>query len=142
MRVVLDTSVIVSGLISPHGAPAQIIARWLDDDFTLLYTPAMLAELEDVLNCAWLHERLVHVPNRIPDFLLAVRVLGELVKGYVNVAGQARDPFDEMFLACAALGQADYVVSVDKDLLALRRYGETEIVTPAEFLTAWEVGGR
>lgn len=138
MRVILDTSVVVSGMISPHGPPAQIIARWLDDDFVLIYTPAMLAELEDVLNRAWLHKRLVHVPERIPDFLFAVRMLGELVKGYVNVAGQVRDPFDEMFLACAVLGKADYIISGDKDLLSLGAYRGTRIVTPAEFLTVLE----
>jgi tRNA (cmo5U34)-methyltransferase len=47
----------VSGLISPHAPPAQIIARWLEGDFTLLYTPAMLEELEDVLNRARLKTR-------------------------------------------------------------------------------------
>ncbi len=138
MRVILDTSVVVSGMISPHGPPAQIIARWLDDDFVLIYTPAMLVELEDVLNRAWLHKRLVHVPERIPDFLLAVKVLGKLVRGYVNVAGQVRDPFDEMFLACAVLGKADYIISGDKDLLSLGAYRGTRIVTPAEFLTVLE----
>jgi putative PIN family toxin of toxin-antitoxin system len=134
MRAILDTSVIVSGLLSPHGAPAQIIARWRDGDFILLYTPAMYEELEDVLSRAWLVERLANVPNHIPDYLEAVVVLGELVLGYVNVAGQVRDPFDEMFLACARLGQADYIVSVDKDLLSLGQYEGTQIVTPTRFL--------
>jgi len=136
MRVVLDTSVVVSGLISPHGAPAQIIARWRDGDFVLLYTPAMYEELEDVLGRVWLVERLAHVPNRVPDYLEAVTLLGELVVGYVNVAGQVRDPFDEMFLACAQLGGADTIVSVDKDLLSLREYQGVPIVTPAQFLSA------
>jgi putative PIN family toxin of toxin-antitoxin system len=138
MRVILDTSVIVSGLLSPHGAPAQIIARWRDGDFTLLYTPAMYEELEDVLNRAWLVERLASAPNRIADYLEAVTGLGELVLGYVNVAGQVRDPFDEMFLACARLGQANYLVSVDKDLLSLGQYEGTQIVTPAQFLAVLE----
>ncbi len=136
MRVVLDTSVIVSGLLSPHGTPAKVIARWLNGDFTLLYTPAMYEELEDVLNRAWLVERLASVPNRIVDYLEAVAVLGELVMGYVNVVGQVRDPFDEMFLACARLGQADYIVSVDKDLLSLGDYEGAQIVTPAQLLAA------
>lgn len=134
MRAILDTSVIVSGLISPHGSPSQLIARWRDGAFVLLYSPPMLAELEDVLNRAWLTERLATAPNRIPDFLEAVTILGELVVGYFNVAGQVRDPFDEMFLACARLGQADYIVSVDKDLLSLGEYASTKIVAPAQFL--------
>jgi uncharacterized protein len=134
MRVILDTSVIVSGLLSPHGTPAQLIVRWLAGDFTLIYSQPMLAELEDVLNRAWLKERLAYVPNRIPDFLEAVTIWGEQAHGYINVTGTVRDPFDEMFLACAALGGANYLVSVDKDLLTLATYKQTVILTPAQFL--------
>lgn len=134
MRVVVDTSVIVSGLISAKGSPALIISRWIQGEFTLLYSPAMLAELEDVLNRAWLTERLAATPNRVPDFLRTVRMMGELVGGYAQVGGVVRDPFDEMFLACALLGRADYLVTVDKDLLVLRQYGQTHIMNPGEFL--------
>ena len=134
MRTIIDTSVIVSGMISPHGSPSQVLKHWLAKDFVLLYTTAIRKEWEDVLYRAWLTERLAHVPNRIPDFLAAIDILGELIKGYVNIAGAVRDPFDEMFLACAILGKADYLVSVDKVLLSLERYRETAIVTPAQFL--------
>lgn len=134
MRVVLDTNVLVSGLISPHGPPAQITAHWLEGDFTLLYMPAMLEELEDVLNRAWLKARLADAPGRIADLLEAVTVLGEPVTGYVNVAGAIADPFDEMFLACAVLGETDYVVTGDKELLELAEFGKAVIVSPARFL--------
>jgi hypothetical protein len=134
MRVVLDTNVLVSGLISPHGPPAQIISHWLGGDFTLLYMPAMLEELEDVLKRSWLKAWLAKAPDRIPDLLEAVTVLGRLVVGYVNVVGAVSDPFDEMFLACAALGEADYLVTGDKEVLALAEFGKTEMVPPARFL--------
>lgn len=134
MRVILDTSVIVSGLISRKGPPAQLIDHWMAGVFTLLYTPAMFAELEDVLNRAWLHERLIYAPKRIPEFLEAVKIIGEQVQGHINVAGQVRDPFDEMFLVCAALGEADYLVSGDKDLLTLHQFQGAQIVTPGQML--------
>jgi putative PIN family toxin of toxin-antitoxin system len=134
MRLVLDTSVVVSGLISAKGSPAFIISQWISGAFTMLYSQAMLAELEDVLHRTWLTERLATTPDRVPDFLSAVVVLGELVSGYINVGGAVRDPFDEMFLACAVLGHADYLVTVDKDLLVLRQYEQTHILNPAEFL--------
>lgn len=138
MRAVLDTSVVVSGLISPHGNPAQVIVRWLAGDFTLLYTRDILTELEDVLNRAWLKERLAAVPNRASDFLEAIALLGEPEMGYANVEGLVRDPFDEMFLACALLGNADFLVSVDKDLLSLEAFKGIQIVRPAHFLRAPE----
>ena len=134
MKVILDTSVIVSGMISAKGPPAKIITHWLNNEFILLYTKAMLAELEDVLNRAWLHERLSHIPDHIPEFLEAVKLLGQPVKGYVNTAGLIRDPFDEMFLTCAILGDADFLVSGDKDLLTLGNIQQTIILTPAQFL--------
>ena len=134
MRVVLDTNVLGSGLISPHGPPAQIISHWLGGDFTLLYMLAMLEELEDVLKRTWLKARLAQEPDRITDLLEAVTVLGTLVVGYVNVAGAVSDPFDEMFLACAVLGEADYLVTGDKEVLALTEFGKTKMVTPVRFL--------
>lgn len=134
MRVVLDTNVLVSGLISPHDPPAQNIVHWLEGVFTLLYSPAILEEPEDVLNRDWLKDRLTETPDRIADLLEAVTVFGELVVGYVNVAGAIVDPFDEMFLACAMLDEADYLVTGDKVILALNMFGKTEIVSPARFL--------
>ena len=142
MRVVLDTNVLVSGLISPHGAPAQIISRWIAGDFLLLYMPAMLEELEDVLNRFWLKARLAQTPRRIPNLLKAVTALGTLVVGYINVTGEVADPFDEMFLACAALGQAHYLVTGDKELLALTEFGNTEIAAPARFLHILDEGSE
>jgi len=56
------------------------------------------------------------------------------VYGYVDVNGLVRDPFDEMFLACAVLGKADSLVSGDKDLLSVGNCQGTKIIPPAEFL--------
>lgn len=134
MRVVLDTSVIVSGLISPLGSPAQVIALWLEGKFTLLYTKEMMAELEDVLNRAWLKEQLSATPDQIPNFLESIRGLGEPVLGYANVEGLVRDPYDEMFLACAFLGKADFLVSLDNDLLSLTSFRGTKILRPGPFI--------
>ena len=134
MRVILDTSIIVSGLITPYGTASEVIDRWIDGEFTLLYSPAIMDELSDVLDRTWLKERLATVPNRIPEFLTTIAVLGEPVTGYSNVQGHIRDPFDEMFLACARLGGADVIVSRDKDLLSLKEFETTVILRPKEFL--------
>jgi uncharacterized protein len=138
MRVVIDTNVLMSGLISPKGPPAQIVRAWLDGAFLLLYTPAMLAEWEDVLARAWLAERLQRAPARGAALLAALVQFGEVVLGYLNVAGAVRDPFDEMFLACAGLGHADYLVTGDKALLMLGSYQTTQIVTPAQFMQRFQ----
>jgi hypothetical protein len=46
------------------------------------------------------------------------------------VAGAVSNPFDEMFLASAVLGEADYLVTGDKEVLALAEFGKAEIVPP------------
>ncbi len=134
MRIVLDTSVIVSGLLSPHASPAQIVAAWREGRFVLLYNQEIYAEYADVLQRSWIHERLRGAPNRVADFLEAVRILGEEVVGFVSVHGEIRDPFDEMFLRCAQLGKADYLVSADKDLLSLGAFKNTLILSPGDFV--------
>ncbi len=135
MRAVIDASVLVSGQISPHGAPAQVLARWLEGRFALLYSPSIYAEYEDVLHRTWLHDRFAGVPSPVEPYLEAIRELGQLVTGHLDVAGAVRDPFDEAFLACAVLGRAHYLVTVDRDLLVLAAFADTRIVTPAQFLT-------
>ncbi len=49
MRVVLDTNVIVSALLSPEGKPAFIVGMALNEIIRMHYTVSMIAEYEDVL---------------------------------------------------------------------------------------------
>jgi predicted nucleic acid-binding protein len=52
----------------------------------------------------------------------------------VPISGIVRDPEDDMIVACAATVAADFIVTRDKDLLALRTYGACRMVTPRELL--------
>ena len=58
------------------------------------------------------------------------------------VAGVVRDPNDDMVIACALAGGADYVVTRDKDLLSLGAYGGIRMVTPRQFLDLLAGSGR
>lgn len=51
----------------------------------------------------------------------------------------SRDPKDDVFLACAAFSDSDYLVSGDLDLLDLQTHGRTRIIRPAEFLSILEL---
>ncbi len=55
------------------------------------------------------------------------------IRGTVKVC---RDPNDDMFLECASLAKAGWLIAGDKDLLTLGTYKETRIVTPSEYLRA------
>ncbi len=59
--------------------------------------------------------------------------IGELVRDLPLIAGVVRDPGDDMILACALKGQADSIVTRDKDLLSLDGYQGAAIITPEDF---------
>jgi len=57
-----------------------------------------------------------------------------LTPGELAVEAVADDPADDLVLACALEGNADFIISGDKHLLNLRNYQGIKMVTPAEFL--------
>lgn len=71
--------------------------------------------------------------QRAISALEAILTRGIRVKIRGTVQGR-RDPYDDMFLECAKLAQADLLIAGDKDLLTLGAYKETRIITPSEYL--------
>ena len=135
LRVVLDTNIVVSSLLSSKGAPARIMDAWRAMRFLLVVCPAILQEIRATL----------HYPRIQRKYGLSVEVIDELmalfardalvVPGNVCVAcGIPADPKDEMFLACAVEGQADLIVSGDRHLLSLGAYRGVPIVTAQRLL--------
>lgn len=127
-RVVLDTNVVVSGLLG--GTATEVIRRWRAGSFDLILSEEIMTEYEDVLNR--------------PKFNLPVWVIEELL-GYIRARAEwieprggietvARDPSDDKFLEAAVTGQADWLVSGDYDLLDMEEYEGIAIIPPHEFL--------
>jgi hypothetical protein len=134
MRLILDTNVLLSALLSPRGAPAKLLAAWERQLFTLVISDELLAELRAVLRRPFFQARL-----RESDVELFIANLHDLALNYRKppLSGLARDAKDSFLLALAAASEAHFLVTGDKPLLALRRHGGTRIVTPAamvEFL--------
>ena len=92
MRVVLDPNVLIAALLSPSGAPAQIISRWLGGGFELVVSKALLSELTEI------DDRLVlrSLPDlHAEDFALLLRRYGvELVVEKVENERQVVDILD------------------------------------------------
>lgn len=138
IRAVVDTNTLVSGLISPLGAPAQIIHRWQRGDFLLLTAPALLAELRRVLEYPRVTERLGWSSEERTQFLRDFETLALVTPGLLSLPGVTRDLKDDPVVACAVEGEAEFIVSGDQDLLALGTYKGVRVVTPHEFLTLLE----
>lgn len=136
MRVVLDTNVLISGLLFPGGPPWRMVDAWRGGAFDLLLSDFVI----DELNRVWSHlgPRLKRPPADLSDFLDVLVLRGELVHlDETTLASAAatglRDPNDVPILATLLCGGADWLVTGDKDLLELT--GAYPILTPAAFVT-------
>ena len=131
-RVVLDTNVVLSALIFAGGRLAALRGAWQMGRCTPLASAATVAELMRVL--------------AYPKFKLADDEQEQLLADYLPychsvriparlpVLPRCRDPKDQMFLELAACAKADFLVSGDKDLLALAPAFKRSIVSADVFL--------
>jgi hypothetical protein len=134
MRLILDTNILLSALLSPLGAPAKLLDAWERKVFTLVTSEALIAEFRDVASRPFFRARLRSsavelLAAGLQDFSFHCR---DLPSGTV-----APDPKDSYLLAMAQASQADYLVTGDKELLSLKKHKSTRIITPAamvEFL--------
>jgi putative PIN family toxin of toxin-antitoxin system len=134
LRVVLDTNVFVSGLISPQGYPAAILKALRSGQFTLLSSPPVNEEIIEVLNRPRIRDR-YGIGDRIFDVSFILWEVAELVLHLPEVK-VCSDPDDDKFLATAVGGKADYLVTGDiADLLHLREYKGVTVVSPRDFIS-------
>ena len=132
MRLVIDTNVLVSALLSGTSLPAHLIVLWREGRFDLLTSAEQLDELMRVTRYPRIRERLSPA--------LAGRLINELrdiatVIERLPVITASPDPDDNYLLAIAVAGSADFLVTGDKrDLLALKLYEGTRIMTVRDFL--------
>jgi len=138
IRAVVDTNTLISGLISPLGASAQITRRWRQGEFLLLTSPALLAELRRVLKYPRISDRLGWSGEEHTQFVESFETLALITPGVLTLPGVTRDPKDDPVVACAVEGKAGFIVSGDQDLLVLGTYGKVRMVTPREFLALLE----
>lgn len=134
LRAVLDTNILVSALLFV-GRVGMLRDLWKTGRIIPLVSKETFAEFHRVLS--------------YPKFKLSQREIRSLLNDEIlphvepveiteQVNGVCRDPRDDMFLAVASCGKARYLVTGDHDLLTLKIYGKTRIVTVGEF---WELTG-
>jgi putative PIN family toxin of toxin-antitoxin system len=134
MRVVLDTNILLSALLSPHGVSDVIYRAWRKDRFDLVTSVAQI----DELRCASRYTKFKDVlqPHRVGTMVNNMRrsiVLDALPPLPEDV--EANDPDDAFLLAMVLIGKADYLVTGDHHAGLLQRgsLGRTRIITPAIF---------
>jgi putative PIN family toxin of toxin-antitoxin system len=132
MRVVLDTNILLSALINPHGVRAELIVAWRDQRLALVTSIEQLVELGDVARRSVLRTRIV--PARVGRFIHDLRRFAEVLRRLPQL-DRSSDPADNFLLAMAQVGKVDYLVFGDRrGVLALKTHGVTRLVRARELL--------
>jgi hypothetical protein len=130
VRAVVDTNVWVSGVLAQTGAPARLVAHFLEGRFTLVTSEPLLAELADVLARPHLARRSRLSQAEVGELIETMRELGEVVPLAGDIA-VCRDPDDDAVIETAIRGSTDVLVSGDKDL--------TDAPEVARVLAEWSI---
>lgn len=139
MRVVLDTNILISALITSVSPSAQVFALWRSRRFDLLTCAQQLEEFARATRYPQVRARLLPAVagallNRVRDRAVVFENLPKL--------DIAPDPDDNYLLALAEAGEARFLVTGDKPLLGLKRHKSTRIVTPAALLELLKEGNK
>jgi len=130
-RAVLDTNVLISALISPSDPSAALLLELRAGAFELVASPALLAELREVLGREKFR-RYVTEAEAVAYVDLIRREATILDDPVPSARPLSADPDDEYLVDLARAAAADVLVSGDAHLLDLRDH--LPVVTPAEFL--------
>ena len=138
IKAVIDTNLLISYLLTKGETISKLLNHWREGDSVLLTSPEILDELEKALDYPHLKTKITKEEREA--------LLAELRSNAVQVSGQlvlppvSRDPKDDKFIACAAEGNADYIVGGDDDLLDLEKYQRIGIIRTRELITMLELG--
>ena len=128
MKVVFDTNVLVSALVT-DGVCSKLLGRARRRQFQLITCPFILKEFEAVL----LKKLSATKGETRQVFRILTQAISALVQPTQPVSGICRDPDDDSILSCTLAANADYLVTGDSDLLELREFRGTRIVSPRDF---------
>lgn len=129
MRVVLDSSVLIAAYISRAGVCAELFEEILMHD-ELVLSAAIIDEVCEKLKTKFQFSR-----RDVADVRRSLERAAELVRQTKVPPEVCRDQEDLVILGTAAAAAATLLITVDQDLLVLRRYLRTDIVKPREY---WE----
>ncbi len=135
MRIVVDTNVFVAALAKPRGSAAKIVRAWRDGRLEIVASEATLREAELVLGAAWLGR--VTSRGQVTGLLQELRERSVLVVPGKVTGLRLKDEGDRRLAEAAVGGDAQYLVTADREVLLSRGYAGTEFVTPGEFLRVW-----
>ena len=132
MRVVPDTNVIVSAIVF-GGPPGRLVELAAEGHLQLILSPPLIEELRKVLRGKFgFSDAAAYQAEAL------FRRISMVVEPQREIATIREDPEDNRVLEAAHAGDADIIVSGDRHLLSLKRFGTTAIMNPRELLNRIE----
>lgn len=132
-RIVLDTSVLISFLLTRGSTISRILDRWESGDIEVVVSPGIIEELKRVAAEKRIAGKLK--PGALDDLLQSLQEGALLIPGQLELPGATPDPGDDMVIACAVEGEASYIITRDPHLLGLREYEGILILDPEQFVS-------
>ena len=131
MRAVIDTNVLIAGMLW-RGPPHTLLEQVRAGAISLVSSPALLAELADVIGRAKFDVVLKRTNTLREPALAALRDLAQVVEPPPLPQPVCRDPDDDQVLALVIAAKAEIIVSGDNDLLSMKHFAGIPILAPAE----------
>jgi uncharacterized protein len=135
MRVILDTNVLLSGLLSPQGPSAMLLDAWERRLFTLVACDELIAEFREVSSRPFFKARLR--ASRVEVLAAGLRHFSFFCEDPPS-GPIAPDPKDSYLLALAEESAAEFLVTGDKELQSLGHHKSTRIISPAAMIQLLE----
>lgn len=129
MKVVLDTNVLVAGLLSPFGPPGEILRMVASGTLSLCFDARILTEYEEVLA----RPKFRFNPEQTRTLMEHIQAEGLSVAGN-PLPVRLPDPTDEPFLESAVAGKVDCLITGNTRHFPSRQRQGMTILSPREFL--------
>ena len=130
MRTVLDTNVLISGVIAT-GVPHELLFRGFDHKYQIVVSVEILTEFRDTL--LKYPDRFQMSESEVQQEVETIRYFAEFVDPDETITAVEPDPDDDKFLEAAVAGDVDYLVSGDSYLLDIESFRGIDIVEPRTF---------
>jgi putative PIN family toxin of toxin-antitoxin system len=138
MKVVLDTNIFISAMISSQGNPAKILEKWRNKEIEVVVSSAIIAEIERVTNYEKLQKKYRHIQEEREGLIDDLRGFAAVVEPQETLSVVQADESDNRYIECAVESGASYIVTGDLHLLDINEYRGIIMITPAAFLALLE----
>lgn len=128
MRVVFDTNIFISALLFPESQAEKAVLRIIEGKDTLLLSREIIKEVLSVLSKKFSKDR-----EELSRVAVNLAEIAELIESSKRI-NILEDESDNRILECATSGNADAIVTGDKEMLKLRKYKNTRIISLKEYI--------